>query len=59
MEYWIVYKIERGEFYYVAGTDRFGYPIHTKSEDAAWHFKDFRVVEALAYLGYESSKRYV
>ncbi len=58
MEYWIVFKIKKRKFYYVSGTDRFGYPIHTENEKEAYHFKVFS--EAMSYfpLGYVVSTQY-
>lgn len=57
--YWIVYKIDKGRFKYVSGTDEFGYPIHTENEKDAFHFDDFNIAMSFFHLGYCVSKQYV
>ena len=51
-EYWIVFK--EGE--YVAGTDEFGYPIHTKDKKKAFKFYDFNTAISYLNLGYSIIK---
>lgn len=53
MNYWIAFK--NGE--YVAGTDEFGHPLHTKNEKEAWKFYDFHVAMSYLNLGYAIIKR--
>lgn len=54
MCYYIAFK--NGQ--YVSGTDKSGYPIHTKNKHEAWKFYDFNVAMSYIKFGYVLLKEY-
>lgn len=58
MCYWTCSKYRNGVKYFIAGTDENGYPVETKDESEAWHFKDFNVAMSFFNLGYSVMKHY-
>jgi hypothetical protein len=58
MNYWVVFKIKNGCFFYVSGTDEFGYPTHTTVEEEAWKFNNFNTAMSYFNLGYTIEKKY-
>ena len=38
MNYWLVFKINKGKFIYVSGPDEYRYQIHTEIESEAFKF---------------------
>ena len=57
MNYWLVFKINKGKFIYVSGTDEYGYPIHTEIESEAFKFYDFNTAMSFFGLWYSILKR--
>ena len=57
MNYWLVFKINKGKFIYVSGTDEYGYPIHTEIESEAFKIYDFNTAMSFFGLGYSILKR--
>ena len=51
--YWIAFK--KGE--YIAGTDEFGYPLHTNDEKEAWRFYDLNTAMSFLAFGYTIIKK--
>jgi hypothetical protein len=58
MYYWTCSKYRNGVKYFISGTDEAGYPIETKDESKAYHFKDFGNAMSFFNLGYSVMKHY-
>lgn len=56
MTYWTCVKYRNGIKFFIKGTDEAGYPLETKNEFEAYHFKNFDQAMMFYDMGYSIFK---